>query len=488
MKRIISLLLVVVLALTMLSGCGSNQPAFEHTPENAVNSQAVYLLSLDTGTPVYQKNETNIVYTSTFAQTVTALVVLERCADLSAMVTVPEGLLTDYAGRTDIPLAGLAAGESYSVYDLLACVLLEGDYDAIDVLATYIAGTVDSFVDMMNAKVKALGASSTRFLNPNGAHDDSQYTTARDVALVTKSCLTLSDYTTLSAMPSYTIPATETQEEILLINHNLLVQEDVANPYYTAGCIPLFAGFTRQAGDCAATYRTQNGMQYLLVVMNAPVPESNFPMVSAPSDDTAEEEGDTEEPEEPAVLTPAEELAQLYGLARPALEDTDSLLEWAFATTKVLSVPEDTNVLTEIPVVGNFAQTTLQLKLRKNITSYLPKNVEPDNVLLLVRTPRQIAELTEKNAPIGAMDVINGSEVITAAVPLVAAHDITEQETGGSGFGKVLLWIFIIILLLAAALFVIRTINIYRYRKRRARRAAAQRAKARQQAAAQRRQ
>ena len=138
--------------------------------------------------------------------------------------------------------------------------------------------------------------------------------------------------------------------------------------------------------------------------------------------------------------------------------------------------------------VGNFAQTTLQLKLRKNITSYLPKNIEPDNVLLLVRTPRQIAELTEKNAPIGAMDVINGSEVITAAVPLVAAHDITEQETGGSGFGKVLLWIFIIILLLAAALFVIRTINIYRYRKRRARRAAAQRAKARQQAAAQRRQ
>ncbi len=106
----------------------------------------------------------------------TAIIVIEN-SDLGDVVTIPS-FATGARGST----AGLAAGEQWSVGDLLIAMLVRSGNDAALALADHVGdGSTSSFVAMMNAKATELGMSNTHFANPNGLDAEDHYSSARDL-------------------------------------------------------------------------------------------------------------------------------------------------------------------------------------------------------------------------------------------------------------------------------------------------------------------
>jgi D-alanyl-D-alanine carboxypeptidase (penicillin-binding protein 5/6) len=110
----------------------------------------------------------------------TAMLVIEN-SEPGDMVTVPA-----FATGARGSVAGLVAGEEWSVGDLLMAMLVRSGNDAALTLASHVGGgSVSTFVDMMNAKARALGMASTHFANPNGLDAEDHYSTARDLLTLT---------------------------------------------------------------------------------------------------------------------------------------------------------------------------------------------------------------------------------------------------------------------------------------------------------------
>ncbi len=131
---------------------------------------------------VYAKNASARIYPASMTKTMTALLTVENCPDLSVMVPVTEEALSGLAENSS--LAGLSAGESMSVQDLLAGLLIPSGNDAANVLAIHVGGSIEGFVEMMNRRAVELGMLNTHFANANGLHDRNHYTSVYDLYLL----------------------------------------------------------------------------------------------------------------------------------------------------------------------------------------------------------------------------------------------------------------------------------------------------------------
>ena len=119
------------------------------------------------------------VFPASTTKVLTALLVLENLP-LDKYVTV-----SVHATQVPQTKLGLKAGESYRVRDLLYGLILKSANDAAVVLAEAVGGSEGKFVDMMNARVKQIGAMHSHFANPHGLPSvEPQYTTASDMALI----------------------------------------------------------------------------------------------------------------------------------------------------------------------------------------------------------------------------------------------------------------------------------------------------------------
>jgi len=126
----------------------------------------------------YQKNIKNKLPIASLTKLMTALVVLENY-DLSFPVKISQKAV----GQEE-NIGKLKAGEILTVKDLLYVMLIESSNDAAYALAEVIG--VDNFVDIMNWEAKSLGLKNTYFSNPTGLDDPQNYSTAQDLAILTK--------------------------------------------------------------------------------------------------------------------------------------------------------------------------------------------------------------------------------------------------------------------------------------------------------------
>jgi D-alanyl-D-alanine carboxypeptidase len=189
---------------------------------------------------------------------ITALVVLQK-ARTDAMVDVDVDYEAPYF--EDSSLMGLKPGMRLSVQDLLYGLMLPSGNDAAEALARYVgAGNVTSFVAMMNDEAAQLGMSDTRFANPSGLDADGLYSTAWDLAAMTRVALDdpfmMRMSTTLSYKPSagWDGPA--------LKNGNALLK---AYP----GAFGLKIGFTDNAKETIVAAAERNGRQLIVSVLGS---------------------------------------------------------------------------------------------------------------------------------------------------------------------------------------------------------------------------
>lgn len=227
-----------------LDGKISLTPPSDELTETA---KAAFLYDVTTDTVLYSKNPDEKLYPASLTKAMTCLIVLEN-GNLDDEVTVSEAAISDLDPEGSS--ASLSAGEVMSVRNLLYCLMVESANDAGAVLAEYIAGSEEKFVEMMNAKAEELGCTGTHFANPHGLHDEQHYTTARDMAKIFTSAIKNDDFRTISGTSYYKVPETNKASERELYTTNYLLGNEIMDYYYDSRVICGKTGFTSDAGRC----------------------------------------------------------------------------------------------------------------------------------------------------------------------------------------------------------------------------------------------
>lgn len=231
-----------------------------------LSSPAAFLVDRTTGTVLLEKNADERREPASTTKVMTALVVLEN-ADLDEQVTVEESDFDEVTA--DSSVAGLVAGETLSVRDLLACLLVPSGNDASYVLARAVAGDWQSFVEMMNEKAAELGCTGTHFANPCGLPDDDHYTTAHDLALIMEAALQYPEFSEIAGSETWDLPATSGNPARTLKSTDFMLNPD--GPVYLGEGVVTAAktGYTEDAGRCLVAAAQKDGMDLVGVVLGA---------------------------------------------------------------------------------------------------------------------------------------------------------------------------------------------------------------------------
>ena len=168
-----------------------------HLPAHAIgtSARAAILMDGESGRVLYEYNADAPMLIASITKIMTAVVALEHGLLGDVYTVVPE----DWAEGSSMYLT---AGESLTLEELLYGLMLSSGNDAALAVARCVSGSVEAFVEEMNAKAKELGMSNTSFANPNGLDDAAHYSTARDMAVLTAYALQYAAFVRIVSTPS----------------------------------------------------------------------------------------------------------------------------------------------------------------------------------------------------------------------------------------------------------------------------------------------
>lgn len=240
---------------------------------DAITSSYAIVIDPATNTIIAQKDAQTTISPASMTKILTVLVAAEQIAknenlSLNDTFTITREI-TDYSYRNKCSAAGFLDEETVTVRDLFYGTVLPSGADASLGLATYVAGSHEAFVELMNQKLEALGLADTaHFTNAVGLYDELHYCTPYDMAMILKAALE-NDFCreVLSAHTYVTSQTTQHPEGITLSNWFLRRIEDK-----DSGGTVLAAktGFVNQSGNCAASYAISNsGKPYICVTANS---------------------------------------------------------------------------------------------------------------------------------------------------------------------------------------------------------------------------
>ena len=270
MKKVVKTIAVALAFMIMLSFTA--YMADIDMSSYALNCKTAAVLNTNTGRFVFEKDADKEVSIASTTKIMTAICVIENCKDLEQEVEVKlDSLLT--IGNTGLVTAGLKVGEKMSVENLLYCLLLPSAADASVVLADFVSGSIDSFVELMNKKAQELSLNNTHFNNTHGLDSDGHYSTARDFALLTAYALKNETFRKIVSTPSYDVPATNLTASRHIITTNYLMTS--ASPYYYEYAKGGKTGYTGDAGRCLVSVAEKDGAEYVAVVFGCDAFQDN---------------------------------------------------------------------------------------------------------------------------------------------------------------------------------------------------------------------
>ncbi len=236
-------------------------------------SKNIIIWNVEADTIVYEKNATVRTAPASLTKLVTALVVLDHIEtdQLTDTITITQEMLDGLASRS-ATVNGLRVQDRVSVMDALKGMLIASGADSSNALASYLEKkTQKSYLSLVNQKIEQLQLVDTKLKNAHGLDEADQYTTAYDMAVIMKEFLqspllatiqsTYQDQMQIQGRASRTIPLRGT---FLPMNH----QSDIYQQEVVLGK----TGITGDAGRCVSAYVQANGMSFIIVLMQAPIP------------------------------------------------------------------------------------------------------------------------------------------------------------------------------------------------------------------------
>ena len=391
--RFFSFFLVLVQCLLLFSPAalaeGADNYQISGAPE--IDASSALLMDIETGTVLYALNADARIYPASLTKIMTTMLALkygDLNDEVTASISATSGLPLD-ASTVEIK-----AGEVMTLQDLLYCVMVASANEACNVVAEYISGSVDAFVDLMNQEAAALGCTGTHFTNPNGLHDNGHYTTARDLSIMTLAALQYPDFVTLCNTASKEIPATNISAPRYLKTTNYLISNNTVVGYvYTKAC-GVKTGYTSQAGHCLISTAQSGSMSLLSIITGAK--------------SVVLEDGTT----------------QIQSFTQTA-----ELFDYGFNSFQSVTVLKSVEMLAEVPVTMATDTESVVLSPSQNLTVLLPKNYDPE----LVEKQVTLLYPDGVEAPVSAEDELGyvtvsyaGAELGT--VSLCAITDVARSE------------------------------------------------------------
>ena len=243
-------ILLLVLFLSLIS----------FIPKTKASTDTAYsyvLMDLDSGRVLKSKNKDTPLLIASITKIMTAIIAIEN-KDINDIVTVDESVKKSYGSGIYISI-----GEEITLKDLLYGLMLRSGNDAAIMISTYISGSEESFVKLMNQKAKEIGMKNTHFVTPSGLDDDEHYSTAYDMALLGRYAVNNPVIRSVCSKSKATLSYGNPPYRRTLYNHNRLL-----NSYKYA--LGIKTGFTKKSGRCLVSYAERNGVGLVAVTLNAP--------------------------------------------------------------------------------------------------------------------------------------------------------------------------------------------------------------------------
>ncbi len=220
------------------------------------SASSAILIEAESGDVIFEQNADEKLPMASTTKIMTALIALEN-RTLDADVTVSPS-----AVGVEGSSVYLSANEKLTMGDLVYALMLESANDAAAAIAIEIGGSIEGFAELMNDRAQKLGCTNTHFANPHGLDDEEHYTTARELAMITRAALENKNFRVIASTERHTIPL-DGGGVRLLINHNRLLRENDE-------VIGVKTGFTKKSGRCLVTAAERDGVTVIAVTLSDP--------------------------------------------------------------------------------------------------------------------------------------------------------------------------------------------------------------------------
>ncbi|MFZ4507788.1 MAG: D-alanyl-D-alanine carboxypeptidase family protein [Fimbriimonas sp.] len=223
-------------------------PSIESKSAIAIDAESGRILwQLDADTPRYPASTTKVM---------TGLLLVER--------TRPEEIITapDEIDKITGSSLHLKPGETLTAHDLLRAIMMRSANDGCVALAVHVADSVPAFVEMMNARARALGCRNTRFNNPNGLNDTLHTTSAHDLALIAREAMRYPEFREAVRTRKVQISRSINTKDTWMVNRNKWLAKDA-----TADGIK--TGWTVPSGHCYVGSATRKGFRVITVLLDS---------------------------------------------------------------------------------------------------------------------------------------------------------------------------------------------------------------------------
>lgn len=231
----------------------------------APSAKSAILVDNLSGKVLYEKNADEKLAPASMTKLASMLIVMEAI-DNGNLKLEDKVTISEEAANMGGSQVFLQAGEVYTVHDLLKSVAIASGNDAVVALSEKVGGSVSGFVDMINKRLKELGATNTNFVNPHGLDAEGHYSTARDMSIIARELLRHEKILEYTSIYEEYLEKND-GSRIWLVNTNRLVR-------FYDGVDGLKTGFTKSAGYCLTATAKKNNFRLISVVMGEDTTEN----------------------------------------------------------------------------------------------------------------------------------------------------------------------------------------------------------------------
>lgn len=439
--KILPLVLILTLVLVCLTPGALADEAETLTPPE-LQSAAAIIIDQDTGRELYSLNADEQRYPASLTKIMTVLLAVEAVdrGEVSLDDSVTAGDEAIQGMVEDGSTANIQVGETMSLNDLLYCAMLSSANEACNIIAVYIAGSLDAFVEDMNSRAEEIGCINTHFANTHGLPDSNHYTTARDFAKICRIAMANELFYNLSGTISYTVPATNMSAERQLSNSNGLINPD--SPTYPGNYYEYAragkTGHTTDAGYCLASMAERDGIGLVAVVLGGQM--------------LSNDEG---------------------GYTYTNFTDSRTLYDWVFNNFSMQEVLGTTEIVTNVSVALAEDGGQAALRAQESISALLPNvgfdfsTIERDVTINSTQDGSELTAPIASGTVLGSVTlsldnvVLGTSSLVTSSTIELARSEYMKQEVGNF-FSNIWVQIIIVVLIVSVALYIW---SVVRYRK-----------------------
>lgn len=302
------------------------------------SASAYIVMEATTGRVLYGKNIHERLAMASTTKIIGALMVLEQ-------ENLDEYFMVDSdAIQVEGSSMGLTEGDLVSLYSLACGMMLPSGNDAANAAGVRLYGSIDGFVEAMNQKAEELGLSDTHYVTACGLDAPDHYSTAFDLAKLTRIALQNEDFAYICSQSNMKVKFGDPPYERWLKNYNRLLE-------LYPDCIGVKTGFTDDAGRCLVSASERNGMTLICVTLNA---QDDWSLHASLYDKCFESYSMTPLPDIPSSITLAGDKLQENGI------ESELMLKPAYEASVPLKAGESAR-LTATVLCEPFAYAPAQL-------------------------------------------------------------------------------------------------------------------------------